>query len=333
MERIILDVDTGHDDAVAIELAAGSPGIKIEALIATAGNTSLENALENTLNIADALHIDAPVYAGSSGPLLRKRVSAGSIHGENGLAGPVFAPRAKQAEKGNAIEFIIRTVMDNPGQISFVSVGPYTDLAIALKAEPRLAGALKRIVLMGGSSGKGNVTPAAEFNIFADPEAAQIVLRSGAAGADVYLMPLDCTLGVMLDDRRIKEIGSCGGRVSEIFLASMEHYVRSCLEYIHDYPAMHDPCCIAYLIDPSLFRFTDETIEVETKGDINYGRTTLMWPDSGCKVHFARKIDSDGFWKVLKRGFAGLSGIKALKGQQETEGQQETAGQRETEGR
>ena len=212
MERIILDVDTGHDDAVAIDMAAGCSLIKIEGIIATAGNTVLKNSLENTLNLTDALKLDAPVYAGSNGPLLRSQVTAGSIHGQNGFEGPVFGPRVKQVQDGNFIEFIIDTVMRNPGEISFVSVGPYTDLAIALKAEPALARNLKRIVLMGGSSTLGNVTSSAEFNIYADPEAAQIVFHSGA---DIYLMPLDCTLNVVLNPEIQQRLYSVGGKAIE----------------------------------------------------------------------------------------------------------------------
>lgn len=303
MERIILDVDTGHDDAVAIDMAAGSPEIIIEGLIAVSGNQTLENTLNNTLNLAEALGIDAPVYAGSSRPLVRPRVAAGRIHGENGFAGPVFGPRSKQAETSNTTDFIIRTAMDHPGEISFVSVGPYTDLAVALKAEPRLAGALKQIVLMGGSSGMGNVTPSAEFNIFADPDAAQIVLH---CGAPIYMFGLDATLKVILNPDRLAEMEAVGGRAIEIFSASMRCYTQSCLEYIHDYPAMHDPCCIAYLIDPAMFEFTTQAIEVELKGEHTYGRTCLQWGDPASNVHFARNVVPERFWALLKRSFQNL---------------------------
>lgn len=303
MERIILDVDTGHDDAVAIEMAASHPGIRIEALIAVNGNSPLHNTLENTLNLADALGIQAPVFAGSPAPLLRSRVNAPAIHGENGFAGPVFGPRNKQVQSGNAVEFIIRTVMDNPGQITFVSVGPYTDLALALRVEPRLAGALKQIVVMGGTSGQGNVTPNAEFNIFADPEAAQIVL---SCGAPIVMMGLDCTLQTIINPQLIEDIRKTGGRASEIFCASMGFYAESCLKYIHDYPAMHDPCCIAYLIKPQLFSFTEETIEVDTKSELNYGRTSLMWKDPGHIVRFARRVDREGFFELMRDCFRRL---------------------------
>lgn len=302
-ERIIMDVDTGHDDAVAIDMAAGSAAIKIEGIIATAGNTSLDNALANTLNLADALHIDAPVFAGSSGPLLRKQVTAGRIHGENGFSGPVFGKRNKQVQNGNFVEFIIDTVLSNPGEISFVAVGPCTDLAIALKAEPLLASKLKRIVMMGGSSGMGNVTQSAEFNIYADPEAAQIVLH---CGAPIYVMGLDCTLQTILDPSIQQRMYAIGGKAIDIFRSSMDFYIRSCLEYIHDYPAMHDPCTIAYLIDPSLFEFTTQAIEVETRGELCYGRTCLMWPDPDSNVHFARKVNAEGFWNTMAQCFQNL---------------------------
>ena len=174
MKHIIMDVDTGHDDAVAIALAGGlNDEIVIDGFIATAGNQIREYTLENTLNLTEALEMEAPVFAGSIGPLLRDRVLAGNIHGANGFEGPVFEKRKKKECMGNGIRWAIDHVLSHPGEITFVSVGPWTDLAVCLKSDERFASSLKEIVLMGGAvDHPGNVTPSAEFNVFADPEAA-----------------------------------------------------------------------------------------------------------------------------------------------------------------
>lgn len=302
MERIILDVDTGHDDAVAIELASAFPdAIRIEGLVAVSGNSPLENTLENTLNLADALAIDAPVLRGASRPLVRERVNAPGIHGANGFQGPVFGRRRKEADGRNFVAFIIDTVLASPGEVTYVSVGPYTDLALALRAEPRLAGALRRIVLMGGSSGRGNVTSSAEFNIYADPEAARVVL---GCGAPIYMFPLDCTLQTVLEPETQKRLMGIGGRVvEEIFRPSMEFYIESCRRCIHDWPAMHDPCTIAWLLRPELFVLTGEKVEVDTTGGPSYGRTCLGAPDPGSNIRFARKVDAPRFWDLLAEAF------------------------------
>lgn len=305
MERIILDVDTGHDDAIAICFAAANPEIKLEGLVACTGNTSRENAINNTLNMSQLLGITAPVYAGCVGPLVRKPVPASPIHGPNGLEGPVFGPRTKQVEKANATEFIIKTVMENPGQISFVSIGPWTDLAIAMKVEPKLAKNLKQVVLMGGSSKMGNVTPCAEFNVFADAEAAQIVLHSEAP---TYVMSLDVTLKLIFDDEKLKDIKKVGGgKTLEVFLSSMECYRQRVIEYVHDYPAMHDPTTIAYLINPSLFKFKKVPVEVELQSGLSYGRTHLMFPGGETNVHWATDVDEEGFWKIMNKTYEVLS--------------------------
>ena len=147
MKHIILDVDTGHDDAVAIALAAGlGDEITIDGLIATAGNQIREYTLENTLNLAEALEIEAPVFAGSTGPLLRDRVIAGNIHGKNGFEGPVFEKRKKKECMGNGIRWAVDHVISHPGEVTFVSVGPWTDLAVCLKSDERFASSLRPFI-------------------------------------------------------------------------------------------------------------------------------------------------------------------------------------------
>lgn len=298
MERIIIDCDPGHDDAVALAMAKGlSDRIKVEAVIATYGNQSVDKTLTNALNLAQALELDAPVYTGSLNPLVRERVAAGYIHGENGLAGPVFPPCRRQC-CGNGITAAIDLVLNNPGEITFVSVGPFTDLAVCIKADPRFARSLKRIVVMGGAIGRqGNVTPSAEFNVYADPEAAQIVFNSGV---DVVMFGLDVTLQLTLSDAILENVRKLPEtNYTPIFMASMECYVEACREYIHDYPSMHDPCTIAYLADPSIFEFERRRINVDCKSELNYGRTIADFPNGEGNVLVGMKANTTKFWNLF----------------------------------
>lgn len=300
IERIILDCDTGHDDAVALIMAAGADNIKIEGIVAAAGNQTLENTLENNLNMVEAMGIDCSVYVGVPDPLLRDRITASEIHGKTGLDGPIFPKNRKIQCSGDGIQYIIDTVMSNPNEITLVPTGPLTDIAIAMKKEPKLAENIKKIVLMGGSLSEGNVTESAEFNIYADPEAAQIVFSSKT---NIVMMGLDVTLQVLFSDELDKKFKKMQEekptRMREIFLQSMGFYTQSCLEYIHDYPAMHDPCCIAYLMDPTMFSFERRDIRVETKGELTYGRTVGLWPSKTSKTLVGKKVDSSKFWDLL----------------------------------
>lgn len=304
-ERIILDVDTGHDDAIAIALAAGlRDEIEITGLIASYGNTSRDNTLSNTLNVAEAIGITAPVFHGSAAPLIRERVSAEGFHGKNGLEGPVFPPRYIQEDKGNGILWALDTVRNNPGAITFVSVGPFTDLAVCLKADPDFAGRLKRIVVMGGSLGRGNVTSSAEFNIYADPEAAEIVFN---CGAEVIMMGLDVTRQVLLTGAQYELIlNEPETDYKRLFKAQMSFYIKSNMTHNHTMPVMHDPCTIAYLADPSIFRFEPHEIHVETKGNLTYGRTVADGAASEGKVKVGVRADPEKFWKLFMKAFRTL---------------------------
>ncbi len=304
--RIILDVDTGHDDAVAIALAKGlEDAITIDGLIACAGNQVREKTLENTLNLAEALGLDAPVFAGASGPLVRKQVVAGTIHGKSGFDGPVFPPRKRQEAKGNGIIWAVEHVINNPGEITYVSVGPWTDLATCIKADERFAPSLKEIVLMGGAvDHPGNTTPSAEFNVYADPEAASIVMQ---CGAPITMMGLDVTLQVLLTDEVLDRVRKePDTNYKRIFLDSMGFYIPSLIKATGNMPAMHDPCCIAYLADPEIFEFSYRPIVVETKGESTYGKTTGGVEDRNQNTKFGIKADTERFWALFFKAFRNL---------------------------
>lgn len=304
MQRIILDVDTGLDDAVAIILAAGTDSIHIEGLVATAGNVGLEKTLENTLNVCEVVGIDAPVYAGSSGPLERERIHAGDFHGKSGLDGPVFPRRKRQqVQPGSGIQFIIDTILDNPHEITLVPVGPLTDIAIAMRQEPKIIALVKEIVMMGGSFVGGNVTPSAEFNTYADPEAAQIVFTSGAP---LVMFPLDCTTKVTLSPEALTRYKTFEGTSARLFCACMDTYMANYQRKGVGYPAMHDPLCIAYLIDPKPFTYERHEVSVELVDKATYGKTLKGRECSEGGVLVAKKADTIHFWALIDQALHAL---------------------------
>jgi ribosylpyrimidine nucleosidase len=305
MERLILDCDTGQDDAVAILMANGAENLKLEGIVAVAGNATLENTLENNLKLTEDINFDVPVYRGCNSPLIRAQIIGEKIHGKTGYDGPIFSKKRVKECMGDGIDFIINTIENNPGEINLVAVGPLTDIAVAIKKEPKIVKDVKRIIIMGGALMQGNITPSAEFNVYADPEAAKIVFNSGA---EIYMMGLDVTHKVLLDEENFnrfqKEQDENPTRVREIFLDGMKFYTSTCVEENHEYPAMHDPCCIAYLIDPSIFEFQSRDIDVETKGELTYGKTVGLWPDENSKTHVGINVDSKKFFDILSKSLS-----------------------------
>lgn len=301
MERIIMDVDTGLDDMVAIMLAAGSPAITIDGIVATSGNQTIAKTLPNTLNVVQFLGKDIPVYAGSRQPLLRKQQTAGNIHGTDGLGDIPFPPRTKQAEKTNGVWAIIKAIMENPGKITLVPTGPLTDIALAMRLEPDIIQNVKQIVFMGGSLSGGNVTEHAEFNFFADPEAAKIVVESGAP---MVMFGLDVTLQIQLTQERLQKYAQLPGRVAAQFCRGMDFYMATCLEVIRECPAMHDPSCIAYLLQPDMFDGEKHILSVQTKEGDDYGAVIDKGPGGTVKV--ITKVDAKRFWPLLDKALANL---------------------------
>lgn len=271
VRRIILDTDPGVDDALAILLALRSPELRVEAITPVAGNVPLELTLSNALKLVElAGRTDIPVAAGASAPLVRRLVTAKSVHGDNGLGGVELPTPTTKPVKESATGIIRRLVRENPGEISIVAVGPLTNVALALRSDPELAGMIRSIVIMGGSLSGGNVTPAAEFNLYVDPEAARIVFDSGVP---LTMVGLDVTRKVLLQAEHVKALAAGKSKVSQVAAQIMQKTMDRWSDGGRRAVAMHDPLTVAHLIDPGLLRLQDYYVLVETSGEATAGQT------------------------------------------------------------
>ena len=301
--KIILDCDPGHDDAVAIMLAANSPAIDLLGITVVAGNQTLENTRRNALRVVQWLGVDVPIYAGCGRPMIREKITAGDIHGESGLDGPVFPPLTRELEAEHAVNFIIRTLMSSEGDIAMVTTGPMTNLAMALRMEPRIAEKIKRIVLMGGAYTNGNVTPAAEFNIVADADAAYVCFTSGCP---ITMVGLDVTRKALCYPEIVARMGKIGNEASRLFVDLMGHFCRTQKEIFGwEGGPLHDPVTIAYLIDPTVLTVKPMNVQVDIRSVQSYGRTNcdffgyLGLPNT---ADVAIDIDAAKFWDIVEEG-------------------------------
>jgi purine nucleosidase len=314
---IILDCDPGIDDALAIAFATASTEIDLIGITTVAGNVSLDSTTANALAVASFVGAkDVPVTPGSAAPLLRPALHAGHVHGDSGLGGAVLPPPARAAEDGHAIDYIIGTIGAARGEITLVATGPLTNIGLALTREPRLATWAKEFVIMGGSAGRGNMNHAAEFNIWADPEAAAIVFR---AGWTVRMIGLDVTLRARATaavQERMRELGALG---AQLLLPALAQYRDT-----HDTdsantepantgggPPVHDVCAIVSIADPAAFTYTPALVQVETHGTFTSGMTVTDFtpPTDGNPRHNAQVamgIDADRFWTTVLNAYGTL---------------------------
>jgi inosine-uridine nucleoside N-ribohydrolase len=270
--RIIIDTDPGIDDAMAIFLALRSPELKVEAITPVAGNVPLDLTLPNALRLLEiAGRTDIPVAAGASHPLVRRLATAGHVHGVNGLAGVEFPEPKTKPVRETAPEIIRRIVRENPGEITIVAVGPLTNVAMALRADPELASMIPAIAIMGGSLSGGNMTPAAEFNLYVDPEAARIVFD---ANIPLTMVGLDVTRKCRVSEEHIKQLEAANNPVSQaagkILRATYERMRHG--GEVTDID-LHDALAVASLIDHDVITRKDYYVEVETVGEWTAGQT------------------------------------------------------------
>lgn len=301
--KIILDCDPGHDDAVAIMLAAREPSLELLGVSVVAGNQTLENTQRNARNVLQWLGADIPVYAGCDRPMVRDKVIAADIHGSTGLDGPVFPPLLKRLEPEHAVQFLIRTLLESEGDITVVTTGPMTNLAMAMRLEPKITEKIRRIVLMGGSFTNGNVTPAAEFNILADAEAASVCFRSGRP---ITMVGLDVTRKALCYPEIVERMGRIGNRASNLFVALMGHFCKTQKQIFGwEGGPLHDPVTIAYLIDPEVLVTKPMNVQIDIRSTQSYGRTNCDYygyqklpPTADVAVD----IDVARFWDIVETG-------------------------------
>lgn len=306
MERrkIILDCDPGHDDAVAILLAANSPSLELLAVTVTAGNQTLENTCRNACNVLSWLgREEIPVYAGCPGPLVRDKMIAADIHGSTGLDGPVFPAQRKFPEPEHAALFLVRRLMESEGDITVLTTGPMSNLALALRLEPRIAGKIREIVLMGGSFTNGNVTPAAEFNIVADPEAAHICF---SAGRPLVMMGLDVTRQVLCTPQIVERMARVGNSASRLFVDMMAHFCRT-QKQVFGWAGgpLHDPVTVAWLLDPGVVELKEMNVGIDLSHGPSYGRTNcdfFGYLGLPATARVAVGIDAGRFWDMIEAG-------------------------------
>ena len=304
--KIILDCDPGIDDALAIAFAHGHPGLELAGITTVAGNVGLAKTTANALAVCEFIGAaGTPVTAGCDGPLVRPAIDAREVHGDSGLGGATLPPPVAGPAPGHAIDYIIDTVRAAPGEITLVATGPLTNIALAVRREPRLTDWVRGFVIMGGSASRGNVTPAAEYNIWADPEAAAAVFR---AGWTVIMLGLDVTLrtsAAAAVRQRMRELGPLG---TELLLPALEQY-RTVREPAG--PPVHDVCAVAWVAEPGLFGLVPARVQVETAGPLTAGMTVTDFEVSGGagqvgggNAMVAMDIDVDRFWDVTLMTYA-----------------------------
>ena len=307
INKIILDCDPGHDDALAILLALASPDeIKCLGLTISAGNVSLELTSKNALRVLSLINNkEIPVYKGCPKPLVGQLVTAEHVHGESGLdtgSGTSLPEPISNCEKKHAVNFILETLKLNPeNEITLVATGPLTNLAAAFVLDPITFKKVKKIVLMGGAGYEpGNITPAAEFNIYVDPYAAKSIFQSDI---EIFMFGLDVTHKMIITPTRLKEIENCSEKVGPT--------VADLLTFFNSYDAkkygwegapLHDPCTIAWLIKPDIFEMKKMSVEVETNNGPAYGRTIADWfnvTNKNKNIYVATNGNSDEFFRLI----------------------------------
>lgn len=309
--KIIIDTDPGQDDAVAILLALGSPKeIDVLGITAVAGNVPLELTQKNARMICElAGRPDIHVFAGSKNPLAKRLVTAEHVHGKTGLDGPTLPDPTMPLQEKHAVDFIIETLRAQPaGSVTLCPLGPLTNIASAFNQAPDIIEKVQEIVLMGGAYFEvGNITPAAEFNIYVDPEAAEIVFK---AGAPITVMPLDVTHKALVTKARndaFRDLGTPVGIAVAEMTDFFERYDKE--KYGSAGAPLHDPTVIAYLIKPKLFTGRFINVEIETKSVLTRGMTVADWwrvTDREPNAMFMGDIDADGFFTLLTDRLARL---------------------------
>jgi purine nucleosidase len=309
-QKIIIDTDPGQDDAVAILLALASPEIELLGVTAIAGNVPLHLTQRNARIVCElAGRPDIPVFAGCDRPIVRALVTAEHVHGKTGLDGPQLPDPLMPLQDTHAVDFIIETLRREPaGTVTLVPIGPLTNIALAFRRAPDIVDRVRQIVLMGGAYFEvGNITPAAEFNIYVDPEAADVVFRSGVP---LVVVPLDVTHKALATRARVEAFRQLGTEVGRMVAEWTDFFERFDKEkYGSDGAPLHDPCTVAWILKPELFTGRRINVEIETQSTLTRGMTVADWwgvADRPANALFLGDIDADGFFELLTGRLARL---------------------------
>ncbi|MEX0532367.1 pyrimidine-specific ribonucleoside hydrolase RihA [Raoultella terrigena] len=304
---IILDCDPGHDDAIAIVLALASPELDVKAITSSAGNQTPEKTLRNVLRMLTLLQRqDIPVAGGARKPLMRELIIADNVHGESGLDGPALPEPDFAPQNCTAVELMAKTLRESPQPVTIVATGPQTNVALLLNGHPELRDKIARIVMMGGAMVLGNWQPAAEFNIYVDPEAAEIVFQSGIP---VVMAGLDVTHRAQIHDMDIERFRQVGNPIATIVAELLDFF----MEYHKDAKwgftgaPLHDPCTIAWLLKPELFTCVERWVGVETQGKYTQGMTVVDYyflTGNQPNTTVLLDVDREGFVDLLTERLA-----------------------------
>jgi inosine-uridine nucleoside N-ribohydrolase len=304
---IVLDCDPGHDDAIALLLALASPELELLGVTTVAGNQTLAKTTANAIRTLELVgRTDVPVAAGADRPLVREARVAAEVHGESGLDGPDLPPAQGSPLEQHAVDFLIETLAAAARPVTLIPVGPLTNIGLLLARAPGSAEKIERVVVMGGAIAEGNVTPAAEFNIWADPEAAQRVFQSGL---DVTMIGLDVTHKALLMPDRVEELRGAGtaGR----FVAELFDFFHRFHEQIYGLPGspIHDAVAVAQVLRPELVETLERNVEIDCDSELCRGRTVVdLWRRTGREpnAHVGVGVDADGFIDLLVERISSL---------------------------
>ena len=298
--KIILDCDPGHDDAVAIMLAGKSSKIELLGITCSSGNQTIEKTSRNAYNLVKYLNINVPVAVGTTHPIVREVEVCEKIHGESGLDGFEFPKYDYKFEKRHAVNFIIDTLLEN-NDVTMVVTGPLTNFALALRINPEIKKHLREVILMGGSMMNGNTSPAAEFNILCDPEAADIVFKSGLV---VKMVGLDVTRKVLLYPSILESYKNINTKSAKLFNALMKVFNENQADTFGFVGApLHDPATILSIIDEDLITFKKMNVEIDLSHGCSYGRTNCdfyNYLNKEPNAYVAVDINVERYWELIK---------------------------------
>ena len=300
--KIILDCDPGHDDAVALLLAHGNPDIELLAVTTVVGNQTLDKVTRNALSVGTIAGITGvPFAAGCDRPLVRSIETAPDIHGESGMDGPEQPKPTIELDPRHAVDLIIETIMEHePGTVTLVPTAGLTNIAMAVRKEPRIVERVQEVVLMGGGYHVGNWSPVAEFNIKIDPEAAHIVFN---AGWEVVMVGLDRTHQALATPEVVAAIEAVGTKPAKFVMELMDFFTKTYKDNQgFDYPPVHDPCAVAYVIDPTVMTTQKVPVDIELTGTLTLGMTVADFRSpapADCKTSVAVALDHEKFWNLV----------------------------------